>query len=62
VNIAKVTKEEIIVKIEKSACPMLKDKLSGDETKAEVVEFLSECSCPAMAKAYCGVEDYLGKQ
>jgi len=35
---------------------MLRDKLHGDETKAEIVEYLTHCDCPALKKAYTGIE------
>ena len=31
---------------------MLKDKLEGDETKAEVVEYLRHCNCPILKKEF----------
>jgi hypothetical protein len=27
---------------------MLKDKLEGDETKEEIVDYLKECNCPSL--------------
>jgi hypothetical protein len=55
-NINRVKKERIIKEIEKSGCDMLKDKLEGDETKEEIVEFLSACSCPVLKKKFSGLE------
>jgi len=31
---------------------MLKDKLEGDETKAEIIEYLSHCHCPVLKKEF----------
>ena len=31
---------------------MLKDKLDGTETKAEIVEYLEHCDCPALKKKF----------
>jgi hypothetical protein len=31
---------------------MLKDKLAGDETKAEIIEYLELCECPALKKKF----------
>ena len=56
-NINRVKKERIIKEIEKSGCDMLKDKLEGDETKEEIVEFLSACSCPVLKKKFSGLEN-----
>jgi hypothetical protein len=55
-NINKVKKETIIQTIEKSGCDMLKDKLDGDETKEEIVDFLKECKCPILKKKFSGIE------
>jgi hypothetical protein len=35
---------------------MLKDKLEGDETKEEIVEYLKECDCPVLKKKFSGIE------
>ena len=55
-NINKVKKDTIIKTIEKSGCEMLKDKLEGDETKEEIIEYLTECSCPVLKKKFSGIE------
>lgn len=55
-NIARVKKETIIKTIEKSGCEMLKDKLEGDETKEEIIEYLTECKCPVLKKKFSGIE------
>lgn len=34
---------------------MLKDKLSGDETKEEIVAYLKECKCPKIQKLFSGI-------
>ena len=31
---------------------MLKDKLRGDETRKEIIEFLIYCKCPAIKKLF----------
>ena len=31
---------------------MLKDKLDGSETKAEIIEYLEHCDCPALKKKF----------
>jgi hypothetical protein len=31
---------------------MLKDKLDGSETKQEVIEYLSKCSCPVLKEKF----------
>jgi hypothetical protein len=31
---------------------MLKDKLEGDETKEEIVDYLKECNCPSLKKLF----------
>jgi hypothetical protein len=31
---------------------MLKDKLDGTETKAEIVEYLEHCDCPTLKKKF----------
>jgi hypothetical protein len=31
---------------------MLKDKLEGDETKAEIIEYLHHCDCPVLKKQF----------
>ena len=55
-NINRVKKERIIKEIDKGGCDMLKDKLEGDETKEEIVEYLSSCSCPVFKKKFSGIE------
>ena len=35
---------------------MLKDKLEGDETKEEIVDYLKECDCPALKKRFTGID------
>lgn len=47
-NINRVKKERIIKEINKSGCDMLKNRLEGDETKEEIIEYLSSCSCPVL--------------
>lgn len=55
VNVKSVKKETLIKTIEKEGCDMLKDKLEGDETKEEIVEYLRECDCPVLKKRFTGV-------
>lgn len=55
-NINRVKKETIIKTIEKSGCEMLKDKLEGDETKEEIIEYLTECKCPVLKKKFSGID------
>ena len=55
-NINRVKKETIVRTIEKSGCTLLKDKLEGDETKEEIIEYLTECSCPVLKKKFSGIE------
>lgn len=50
-------KETIINDIEKSGCEMLKDKLEGDETKSEIIEYLVECKCPKIHQLYTGLDE-----
>jgi hypothetical protein len=35
---------------------MLKDKLEGDETKAEIIEYLHHCSCPVLKEKFSGID------
>jgi hypothetical protein len=35
---------------------MLKDKLEGDETKEDIVDYLKRCDCPALKKRFTGTE------
>ena len=35
-----------------SGCDMLKDKLDGSETKEEVVQYLTKCSCPVLKQKF----------
>jgi len=51
-----VKKETVIRKIEESGCKMLKNKLEGDETKEEIVEYLTECKCPSIHKIFSGID------
>lgn len=46
-----MTKEEIIHLINKSGCRMLKNKLEGDETRDEIIDYLISCDCPVI-KSY----------
>lgn len=55
-NINKVKKTTIIKTIEKSGCDLLKNKLEGDETKEEIIEYLQECKCPILKKKFSGIE------
>ena len=55
-NINRVKKDTIINTIEKSGCEMLKDRLEGDETKEEIVEYLKACDCPTLKKRFSGIE------
>ena len=55
-NINRVKKDILVATIEKSGCDMLKDKLEGDETKDEIVEYLKECDCPVLKKKFSGIE------
>lgn len=55
-NINRVKKETVIKEINKSGCDMLKDKLEGNETKAEIVEYLTLCKCPKIHKIFSGIE------
>jgi hypothetical protein len=47
-----VSKAEVLKEIEDSGCKMLKDKLDGEETKAEVVKYLHMCDCPILQKKF----------
>jgi len=55
-NIKRVKKDTLVKTIEKSGCSMLKDKLEGDETKEEIVDYLKECSCPVLKEKFSGIE------
>jgi len=55
-NVNRVKKDTIIKEIEKSGCDMLKDRLEGDETKEEIVEYLHHCDCPVLKKKFSGIE------
>ena len=35
---------------------MLKGKITGDETKEEIVDYLTKCSCPILKKKFSGIE------
>lgn len=43
--------------IEEEGCPMLKNKLEGDETKEEIVRYLKKCDCPVLKKRFSGIDD-----
>ena len=45
-----MTKTELIDYIDSSGCDMLKGKLHGMETKAEIIHFLKRCKCPVIKK------------
>lgn len=49
-DITSMTKEQLIEIIKKKGCSMLKDKLNGDETKKEIIEYLIHCKCPVIKK------------
>lgn len=51
-SILRMTKDEIIAFVEKSGCKMLQGKLSGKETRKEIVEYLIHCDCPAIRKLF----------
>jgi len=53
-----VKKATLINKIEASGCRMLKNKLDGNETKQEIVEFLQECKCPSLKASFSHIKDY----
>lgn len=55
VSVKRVKKETLIKTIEDEGCKMLKDKLDGDETKEEIVEYLKECDCPVLKKRFSGI-------
>jgi len=35
---------------------MLKDKLEGDETKEEIVDYLKRCDCKVLKERFSGIE------
>ena len=41
---------------------MLKNKLEGDETKEEIVNYLKKCSCPVLKKKFTGIEQDDGRR
>lgn len=45
---SQVSKADVLEEIEESGCKMLKEKLDGTETKAEVVKYLHLCDCPTL--------------
>ena len=49
-DIHTMAKEDIIKYIERSGCKMLKDKLTGKETKKEILAYLIRCGCPKIRK------------
>jgi len=49
-DVYSMKKDDIISYIEKSGCKMLKNKLTGNETKKEIVEYLVRCGCPKIKK------------
>jgi hypothetical protein len=52
IPIDEVTKDQLIRVIKRSGCKMLKEKLDGTETKAEIVEYLHACKCPVLRKLF----------
>ena len=55
-NINRVSKAYIFKAIEESGCKMLKDKVGGDDTKEEIIEYLKDCKCPKIHKLFTGIE------
>jgi hypothetical protein len=50
--VSEASKADILKTVEASGCEMLKDKLDGTETKAEVVKYLHACKCPTLKAKY----------
>jgi hypothetical protein len=56
IHINEISKAQLIKIIKQKGCSMLKDKLDGTETKAEIVEYLHRCKCPVLKKLFSGIE------
>lgn len=56
IPIASATTTQIIEEIKAGGCDMLKGKLDGTETKAELVEYLTLCHCPVIKKKFSGIK------
>ena len=51
-SLRRCKKERIAKEIEKYGCSMLKGKLSGHETKEDIVDYLLKCNCPVIKKRF----------
>ena len=51
-----MSKEYIFAAIEKEGCKMLKDKVGGDDTKEEIIDYLKKCKCPKIHKLFTGID------
>jgi hypothetical protein len=56
IDVNAITKAQLIKIIQDKGCSMLKDKLDGTETKAEIVEYLHRCKCPVLKKLFYPIQ------